>query len=396
MKTYEFRLYPNKRQQKRLVGYLDACRLVYNWALADRRDMWQVAKCSTNFYDQSKYLVELKKEFPRLSRIHVHALQTTLKRADLAFQAFFRRCKAGEKPGYPRFKGKDWFSSFSFKEDGNGFELDGKRLRLSRIGRVRIRLHRDIIGKVATCTIKRRADGWFALFAVETEPASPSELNNPVGVDMGLNFFAVLSTGEKIKNPRLLKKAQDELKTCQRQLHKKKNGSTRRARQKNRLARMYLKVQRCRKDFHNKVANRLVKEFNPIFVEGLDIKGLISKATRDKKARKRFSAKSENILDAAWSMFVSRLRSKAESAGSATKAKEARGTSQECSGCGEVVKKELWERIHSCPHCGLVKDRDWNAALNILNRGLQLERTVPAARDQVPELLPRTREATPL
>lgn len=396
MKTYEFRLYPNKRQRKRLISYLDAGRFVYNWALADRRDMWRIAKCSTNFYDQSKYLVELRKEHPFLSEVHVHALQTTLKRADLAFQSFFKRCRAGQKPGYPRFKGKDWFSSFSFKENGNGFELDGKRLRLSRIGRVRIRLHRDIDGEIATCTIKRRADGWFALFSVETEPAKPSELYNPVGVDVGLNSFVVLSTGEKIKNPKLLKKARDELKTCQRQLSKKKNGSTRRARHKNRLALRHLRVWRCRKDFHFNVAARLVREFNPIFIEGLDIKGLIVKATEDKKARKKSRAKSENILDAGWGMFVSRLRSKAESAGSAIKAREARGTSQECSGCGEVVKKELWERMHSCPHCGLVKDRDWNAALNILNRGLQLERTVPAARGQVSELPPGTREATPL
>jgi len=396
VKTYEFRLYPNKRQRKRLISYLDAGRFVYNWALADRRDMWRIAKCSTNFYDQSKYLVELRKEHPFLSEVHVHALQTTLKRADLAFQSFFKRCRAGQKPGYPRFKGKDWFSSFSFKENGNGFELDGKRLRLSRIGRVRIRLHRDIDGEIATCTIKRRADGWFALFSVETEPAKPSELYNPVGVDVGLNSFVVLSTGEKIKNPKLLKKARDELKTCQRQLSKKKNGSTRRARHKNRLALRHLRVWRCRKDFHFNVAARLVREFNPIFIEGLDIKGLIVKATEDKKARKKSRAKSENILDAGWGMFVSRLRSKAESAGSAIKAREARGTSQECSGCGEVVKKELWERMHSCPHCGLVKDRDWNAALNILNRGLQLERTVPAARGQVSELPPGTREATPL
>ena len=392
MKTYEFKLQPNKRQEKRLVVCLDACRFAYNWALADRRDMWRYAKYSTGFYDQSRYLVELKREHPFLSEVHVHALQTTLKRADLAFQSFFRRCKAGGKPGYPRFKGRDRFDSFSFKEDGNGFKLEGKRLRLSKVGRVRIRLHRDILGKVATCAIKRRADGWFALFTVATGPVKPNELDNPVGVDVGLNSFAVLSTGEKIGNPRFLKGAQDELKACQRQLSRKTRGSNGRSKHRNRLARKHLKVQRCRKDFHSKVANRLVREFNPIFVERLDIEGLIEKAVQDK--HKRFGAKSENILDAAWGMFVSRLRSKAESAGSAVKGKEARGTSQECSGCGAVVKKELWERVHSCPHCGLVKDRDWNAALNILNRGLG--RAVPEARAQVPELRLRTLEATPL
>ena len=136
---------------------LDSARYVYNWGLEDRRNLYQYAKSPTNFYDQSKYLKELRSQKPWIEDSHTHVLQTALKRLDLSFQSFFRRVKNGEKPGYPRFKGRDFFDSFSFKEEGNGFRLDGKRLKLSKIGRVRIRRHRDIVGEVRTCIIKRNA-----------------------------------------------------------------------------------------------------------------------------------------------------------------------------------------------------------------------------------------------
>ena len=387
LKTYEFKLQPTRPQEQCLENYLKACRMVYNWALEDRRDLHRYAKCSTNFYDQSKYLVELKKQFPQLKEVHVHALQTALARVQTAFEAFFRRLKIGEKPGYPRFKNQDHFNSFSFKQNGNGFKLEKKRLRLSKIGRVRIRLHREINGKIKTCIVKRKANGWFALFGVEIEPVEPNSLNNPIGLDLGLNSFAVLSNGEKIKNPHFLKKAESDLKHSQRLLSKKKIGSKRRLKQKVKLSRKHLKVECCRKNFLNQTANQLVKKHNPIFVEKLNIKDMVVK---NKKA------KPKNILDAAWGMFQQKLRSSAESAGSAVIAVEARGTSQECSKCGSMVKKQLCERTHNCA-CGLVMDRDQNAAKNVLNRGL----TKWFGKDhrgepQVVKLHSANREATPL
>jgi len=399
VKTYEFRLYPTQSQRQRLENYLDACCSIYNWALEDRQNHYRYAKCSTGFYDQSKFLSEMRKKSEYLTDIHVHALQTTLKRVDLAFQSFFRRVKNGENPGYPRFKGRYLFNSFSFKENGNGFTLEKKKLKLSKIGRVRIRKHREIEGEIKTCTIKRRADGWYVLFCVETEPAKPNSIVNPIGVDVGLNSFAVLSNGEKIRNPRFLKKGLEEIKRNQKILSRKKKRSNRSKKARKILAKKHLKVQRQRKDFHCKVASDLVRRFNPIFVEKLNILQLIKKATEDKKNHKKIAAKSENILDVGWGMFLQRLGSKAENAGSATKAVKPRGTSQECSGCKMIVKKGLDERIHSCPHCGLVLDRDENAAKNILQRGLLVleeERTVPSGREQVVELLPMNREATPL
>lgn len=208
LRVFEFKLEPTRSQSRRLNETLESCRHVYNWAVEDRTNLWQYARCPTNFYDQSRYLVNLKKERPELQDCHVYLLQTAIKRVDLAFQAFFRRVRAGERPGYPKFRGRNRYGSFSFKEEGNGFGLDGKRLRLSKIGRVRIRLHRKLEGEIRTCTVKKREDGWFALFVVETENPKPKELVNPIGVDLGVSKFAVLSNGEVVKNPRFIKKAE--------------------------------------------------------------------------------------------------------------------------------------------------------------------------------------------
>ena len=388
-RTYEFKLSPTKSQEERLVYCLDASRSVYNWALEDRRDLYQYGKCSTSFYDQCKWLVELKKERPWLCDVHVHILQTALKRVDLAFQAFFRRIREGQKPGYPRFKGKNYFKSFSFKENENGFKLERKRLSISKVGRVRIRRHREIEGKIKSCTIKRLADGWFAYIVTEVPDPPKNMLFKPVGVDMGLNCFAADSDGGKAKNPRILKKALADIKRQQRVLARREKKSGRRQDAKDVLGKMHLKVERCRKDFHYEVAGDLIARFNPLFFEALDIVEMIRKATQDKKEHKKYAAKSENILDAAWGKFLQRIRSKARNAGSVIMTVDPRGTSQRCSGCCAVVKKGLNVRIHSCPWCGLTIDRDLNAAINILLLGLMLLREegtewiVLSAREQV-------------
>ena len=223
----------------------------------------------------------------------------------------------------------------------------------------------------------------------------PSKISNPVGIDMGLSSFAVLSDGSEIKNPRLLRRAEEELVAAQRSLSRRKRGSRRRHEARRRLSRLHLKVRNQRGDFHAKTAATLVSRFNPIFVEALDTRGLIEKAEQDRKGRKKFRASNKNIHDAGWGMFLQGLRGKAERAGSATVAVEARGTSQECSGCGSLVPKTLWERTHSCG-CGLVIGRDHNSARNILSRGLRLVRAGPTAREWVAEPFPKTREASPL
>jgi len=360
-KTYEFRLRPTRAQERRMIATLDACRFVYNWGVEDRRNLWQYAKCGTSFYDQSDYLKHLKNANLFLKEVHAHPLQDTLRRVERAFDGFFRRVKSGERqPGYPRFKGRNWYDSFTFKEWGNGALFDGKRLSLSKIGRVRIVLHRPIEGEIKTCTVKRRADGWYALFSVEAVTAqAPHRKPNPVGLDVGITTFAVMSDGEKIENPRHLLRSERSLQIAQRKVSKRKKGSSRRKKAVQHLKLEHLRVKRTRRDFHFKAANEIAERYNPVFVEALNIRGMLQNHRLAK-----------HIQDASWGQFLGILSRSAESAGGASIAMEARGTSQECSECGETVQKTLSERVHHCWSCGLVLDRDVNAARNILARGL--------------------------
>jgi len=381
-KTFEFRIRPTRAQERRLLATLSACRFVYNWAVADRRDLWNLCHVSTNFCDQSKYLKILKAENPWLSDVHAHPLQDALKRVDLAFQAFFRRCKSGEKSGHPRFKGRDWYDSFTFKEWGNGALFSGKRLSLSKIGRVRIVLHRPVDGEIRTCTIRRKADGWYATFSVEIAiSVSLTGIDNPVGLDVGLASFATLSTGEKIENPRHLRANERKLKIAQRKVSRRKNCGHRRRVAVQHLALEHQRVARTRKDFHFKIARDLAGRFSPIFVEDLRVGNMLKNHSLAK-----------SISDAAWGQFLGILSRQAESAAGAVIRVEARGSSQECSRCGCIVPKDLSVRIHVCPRCGLMMDRDENSANVIMNRGLG--RAI--GEGWATKLAPRIREAAPL
>jgi len=357
-KTYEYRLRPTPAQERRLVATLDACRHVYNWAIEDRKVLWQYAKCGTSFYDQSAYLKHLKAERPWLKEVHAHPLQDALRRVDRAFAAFFRRVKANQSPGYPRFHGRGWYDSFTMKDWENGVAFDGKRLALSKVGRLRIVLHRPIAGTIKTCTIKRRADGWYALFSVECADVPRRIETNPVGVDVGLTTFAALSTGELIANPRHAKAAAQDVARAQRIVSKRTRGSERRGKAREILARRHLRLARTRRDFHFKTAHALAARFSPIVVEDLHIAGMA-----------RHPTLAASIHDAGWGQFLGILARSAESAGAAYMAVEARGTSATCSACGEYVPKTLAERTHRCAACGLVLDRDVNAARVILKRG---------------------------
>lgn len=339
---------------------LKASRFVYNWGIEDRKNLWDLCKTSTGFYDQSRFLTHLKKANPWLTEVHAHPLQDALKRVDTSFQRYFDDRKAGKKHGYPRFKGRHFFKSFTSKEWGNGAKFDGKRLEMSKIGRVRINLHRPIEGAIKTCTIKRHADGWYALFSCEVVPQWRSiNENPPVGVDVGILSFVGLSTGETVKNPRYLAMQQRELRIAQRKVSRRIKGSKRRRKAADHLALMHLLISRQRRDFHFKTAKKISENASAIFVENLNVAGMVKNHCLAK-----------HISDAAWSSFLGILSRSAESAGAAYMAVEARGTSQECAECGVDVLKDPGERIHRCWNCGYVEDRDVNAARVILARGL--------------------------
>jgi len=366
VRNYRFRIYPNKEQEQKLLAWLETCRWIYNTALAQRKEAWEREKRAITRAEQQVWLKEAKKTDERLREIHSQVAQEVLFRIERAFSAFFRRVKNGETPGYPRFKGRGRYKSLTFTQfgEGKGASFQGGKLKLSKIGLVKIKLHRQIPGTVKTVIIKRDAAGrWWAIFAVEIKLAQQQIHTGPAaGLDAGLEKFAALSDGSIIENPRHLRKTEERLKRVQRELSRKEKGSRNRERARRKLAKLHAKVRSQRMDFLHKQSRKLVNTYSLIAVEELNIKGM---------AKNHHLAKS--ISDAGWGEFISMLEYKAEEAGAKLVKVNPSGTSQECSRCGMTVLKKLSERVHCCPYCGLTLDRDVNAARNILKRALALE-----------------------
>ena len=291
--------------------------------------------------------------------VHSQVLQDVLKRLDKAFDAFFRRIREGQKAGYPRFRSRSRYDSFTFSQ--SGFSIEKSKLRLSKIGRVKIKLHRPIEGKVKTLTITRSSTGkWFACFTAEVQHESLPDSQNAVGIDMGLKSFAMLSTGEAIANPKFFRVEEKRLVKAQRKLSAATKGSLERRKRRKITARIHERIANKRRDFAHQESRKLVDRFGIIVFENLNIRGML---------KNHCLAKS--IADAAWNQLAQFTTYKAEEAGRCVRQVNPRNTSQACSGCGEVVKKDLRIRIHKCSGCGLTLDRDYNAARNILALGLQ-------------------------
>jgi putative transposase len=265
-KTYQYRLAPTPEQEKALAVTLWRCRTLYNVALEQRKLWWERGQgVGASYYQQKAELPDLKAACPELGAIHAHVLQDVIMRLDRAFQAFFRRVKAGETPGFPRFQGKGRYKSFTFPEYGNGAVLDGGALSLSKIGRIRIRLHRPLEGIPKTVTISREADGWYACISCAEAPTQPLPLRgHETGIDLGIESFATLSNGTHLFNPGWYRKAERALKTAQRRVSRRKKGSHRRRKAVTLLAKAHQKVRRQREDFHHKTALALVRENDAI------------------------------------------------------------------------------------------------------------------------------------
>lgn len=379
MQTYQYKLKPTKPQLAAIEQTLEVCRHLYNGVLAERKDAWENEKRSVNFAQQCASLPALKAKSSYLPSIHSQVLQDVMHRVNRSFENFFRRVKAGDTPGYPRFKGENWYDSFQYRQfgDGRGAKFDSSgRLSLSKIGAIRVCKDRPLMGTPKTCTLTRRADGWYACIACDTEVEPLQKTGEDIGIDVGLESFATLSNGETIANPRLLRRAERQLKTAQRRVSRRKKGSERRKKARVLLAKAHLKVRRARLDFCHKVAHGLVARFDTIAVEKLRVKNMSRrpKPKPDLENPGRFlpnGAKAKaglnnSIADAGWGLFVSILTQKAESAARQVIAVNPAYTSQNCFNCGMRVPKKLSVRLHSCPHCGFEAHRDHNAALNIL------------------------------
>jgi putative transposase len=366
-KAFVYRLYPTPAQETALNEVLAVCREVYNSMVNWRKHDYEVKGQSPNYYEQKKSLAVWKQSHPELWEIHSQTLQDVVKRVDFAFQAFFRRVKAGEAAGYPRMKGIGQYDSFTFTQ--GGYAIGDGSLSLFKVGAVRAVFHRPIDGDVKTLTIRRRGGNWYACFSCEVEPVPLPTSEGSIGIDVGLSHFATLSDGSTAENPRFFRKEEKALAKAQRKLSLEKRGSSARRKARKVVSRIHERIRNRRHNFVHQLARRIINQYGTIAVENLNVKGMV---------RNHCLAKS--IADASWSMFRSILTQKAESAARRLVAVEPAYTSQVCSACGFRVRKKLSERVHACPNCGLVLDRDHNAALNIISLGLQrVSQSVEAA-----------------
>ncbi len=272
-KSYKFRISkPSKVVQERLESTLYLCRDLYNSALQERRDAYRLNKISLNYYDQANQLKEIKETNPEYKDVHSQVCQEVLKRLDKSFQGFFRRVKVGQKAGFPRFKGKNFFDSFCYTQ--SGFSLTGNKLTLSKIGTVKIKLSREIIGKVKQCRIKKEINNWFVIFTVETLPESLEKTGQSVGLDAGISSFLTLSDGTQIDNFKYYESSQKKLRVAQRRVARRKKGSNGRKKAVILLRKIHQKIKNQRNDFQHKISTYLVKTYDVICIEKLSIPGL--------------------------------------------------------------------------------------------------------------------------
>jgi putative transposase len=351
LKTFKYKIEPNRKQKALLNSTLDVCRELYNMSL-EQRKMQRVGQ-----FEQMRQVTALKAAFPYYKTVHAHVLQNVIKKLNRSFENFFRRLKEGGKAGFPRFKGRDRYDSFTF--NNTGFKFSGRYLQLSKIGNIKIRLSRELPdgAVIKTCTVKRSVSGWFCTLTFEYEPVHLPLNTDAVGIDVGIENFAALSDGTMISNHRFYECGQAELRRAQRKVARRKNKkSNRRRKAVILLQKIHARIANRRMDFLHKQTTALIQKFGTIVVENLNVKGLAQ------------GILSKQVHDASWSTFFSFLTYKAEDAGRRVIGVDARYTSQTCPACGTKKKKSLGQRTHECSECGLVLHRDTAAAQVILAR----------------------------
>jgi putative transposase len=377
--AYKFRLYPTRKQRERLQWTLDRARELYNAALQERRDAYRMVGKSITYYDQAHQLPQIKQDREEYQDIHSQVLQDVLRKVDKAFQAFFARCKRGDTPGFPRYKGRNQFDSFTYPQAGFSLTHDN-RITLSKLGRIKVKLHREIKGTIKTCTMKREGDAWYMVLACEVEHEPMEENTEAVGIDLGLLHFATLSDGSTIENPRSYRKAEQRLDHLQQALSRKKRGSHRRRKAVKQVAQAHRKVANQRRDFLHKQSRKLVNAYGMLVFEKLQPANMSKRPKPKQDENGKYlpngaAAKgglNKSLVDAGWGMFQQFCTYKAANAGREVLFVNPQYTSQVCSGCYQIVKKDLSERWHRC-ECGTELDRDHNAALNILALGRRVQ-----------------------
>jgi putative transposase len=383
-------LRPTRRQEAALDACLEDTRQLYNAALEERREAWRMGHHKVTFYSQDAQLKEIRADDPeRYGRWAFGCERAALRRLDRAFQGFFRRVKAGEKPGYPRFRGRGWWDSIEWTAEKGGARWDSlphpkvTRVFLTGIGHIRVHQHRAVKGRVKTITAKREAGRWYVMLSCDEVPAEPLEpTGSAAGVDMGVASFLTVSDGTHVPNPGYLAATAARLATAQQNLARKKRGSNRRRKAAAKVAGLHGKVRRQRLDYIHKTALTLVREYDLIVHEDLKITNMTRRPRprpdgsggHEPNGAAAKSSLNKSIHDAGWGIFLQILSAKAESAGRHVIAVNPRHTSQRCAECGHTeAGNRVTQAEFRCLACGHQAHADVNAARNILRAGLALQ-----------------------
>ena len=355
----KYRMYPDKDAEVKLAEALETCRWLYNRLLEEIRKANE-SGTPLRMYDCHNMIPLLRKENQSLGSVYSKVLQMVSQTLWANIRGLAQLKKNGRRVGHIRFKGAGWYKTLNYNQ--SGFSLNGNILHLSKIGDIKVKMHRPLQGKVKGVVIKREDEKWYAIVQMDVNVRVLPGNDRIVGIDVGLKSFAVDTDGREFENPRYLGKSLDRIKTAQRNMSRKKIGSKNREKARVRLAKLYMKINDQRSDFLHKLSRFYVNTYATICVEDLDVEGL--------KEKDHYRGLHRSIHDAAWARFVAMLDYKAESAGRKLVKVDARGTTQRCSRCGKIVSKTLADRVHDCPYCGLLVDRDQNSAYNILIGGM--------------------------
>jgi len=271
LKTYKYRLYPTQKQVQAIDAMIETHRHIYNNALAERKNSWEERRESVSYGQQSASYKQAREFNQYYQKTNFSSAQRTLRRLDRAFRAFFRRAKAGEKPGYPRFKGRNRFDSVEFTYN-DGVRIKGKALYVQHIGHIKIKLHRPINGIIKTAIIKRQAGRYYICFSVEYMPEPLERTGAVVGLDMGISNLVTTSDDTFFPPPKYLRQSERQLRRLQRKVARRRKGSNRRRKAVLELQRLHQHIANQRRDTAHKIARYLVDNYDLIAVENLTLK----------------------------------------------------------------------------------------------------------------------------